>query len=63
LYSTSKIVSATQRQLQKKFKYASDFGVTVNYSKANVKNFNSALNKHVNAPGTNKSKVHIELIK
>ena len=50
--STSKIVNTTQKQLQKKFKHASDFGVTGNYSKANAKKFNSAVNQHLNAPGT-----------
>jgi hypothetical protein len=36
--------------LQKKFKHAGDFGVPGNYSKANAKKFNSAINQHLNAP-------------
>jgi hypothetical protein len=39
-------------QLQKKFKHASDFGVNGNYSKANGKAFEDALEAHVHDPST-----------
>jgi len=50
--STSKIVNTTAKQLQKKFKHAKDFGVQGNYNPANAKKFNSAINQHLNAEGT-----------
>lgn len=39
-------------QLQKKFKHASDFGVTGNYSKENAKSFENALETHIHNPNT-----------
>ena len=39
-------INASNSQLQKKFKHAGDFGVSGNYSKANVQNFRNALNDH-----------------
>jgi RHS repeat-associated protein len=50
--SSSKILLNSARQLQSKFKHAADFGVVGNFSKANAARFSSALNKHINAPGT-----------
>lgn len=38
--------------MQKKFKHAGDFGVEGNCSKANAKQFNEAIQKHLNASGT-----------
>jgi len=48
----SKLAPATNKQLQKKFKHAGDFGVEGNFSKANAGKFNQAIQKHINAPGT-----------
>jgi RHS repeat-associated protein len=39
-------------QLQKKFKHASDFGVTGNFNKANAKTYEGALEAHVHDPST-----------
>lgn len=50
--SSSKILGSTTKQLQKKFKHAEDFGVTGNFNKANAAKFNSAINQHINGPGT-----------
>lgn len=47
-----KSAPATSKQLQKKFKHAGDFGVSGNYSQANAKKFNQAIQSHMNAPGT-----------
>ena len=48
---SSKILNTTEKQLQKKFKHAEDFGVTGSFSKANATRFNSAINQHINSPG------------
>lgn len=37
------------RQLQSKFKHAADFGVTGPANRANLAQFSSALNQHINA--------------
>jgi len=50
--TSSNILLNTSKQLQAKFKHAADFGVVGNYSKANAAKFSSALNQHINAPGT-----------
>ncbi len=47
-----KNAAATTKQLQKKFKHAEDFGVSGNYSPANSKKFDEAIQNHLNAPGT-----------
>ena len=49
--NSSKILSTTSKQLQAKFKHASDFGVIGNYSKQNAIKFNSAINQHINSTG------------
>ncbi len=41
----------SSKQLQAKFKHASDFGVLGNYSKANAGRFSSAINQHINSAG------------
>ena len=51
--SSSRILSTTQRQLQKKFKHAPDFGVNGNFNKANATQFNSSINQHINSSGVN----------
>jgi RHS repeat-associated protein len=48
----SQILVRSPRQLQSKFKHASDFGVTGNYSKANAERFSEAIQRHINARGT-----------
>ncbi|WP_211314278.1 colicin D domain-containing protein, partial [Salinicola socius] len=48
----SKVAPAITKQLQKKFKHAEDFGVSGNYSPANAKKFNQAIQDHLNASGT-----------
>jgi hypothetical protein len=48
----SKTALTTERQLQKKFKHAESFGVEGNYSPANAQRFDQAIQKHLNAPGT-----------
>lgn len=48
----SKVAPATERQLQKKFKHAEDFGVAGNYNPVNAKKFNQAIQGHLNAAGT-----------
>ena len=50
--SFSKFIPATDKQLQKMFKHAKDFGVEGNFNKANADKFNQAIQKHVNSPGT-----------
>ena len=47
---SSKIFLNSRKQLQIEFKHAIDFGVTGNYSLANVKRFSAALNQHINDP-------------
>ena len=42
----------SSRQLQAKFKHASDFGILGNFSKANVGKFSSAVNQHINSAET-----------
>lgn len=46
-------VNYTDKQLQKKYKHAKDFGVNDNYTKANAEKYRDALDAHVNDPGTN----------
>jgi len=48
---SSSILNSTARQLQTKFKHASDFGVTGNWNKTAAGKFSSAINQHINAPG------------
>ena len=50
----NEIVNTNSRQLQKKYKHAKDFGIEGDYSPANARKFNSAINKHINAPETKK---------
>jgi len=50
--ATSRVLLRTQRQLQRKFRHAADFGVTGNYSRANATEFSRAIDRHLNAPGT-----------
>ncbi len=52
--SISKIVNTTAKQLQRKFKHAKDFGIQGNFNPANAKRFNSTINQHLNAHGTQK---------
>lgn len=49
--ATSKILLRDPRQLQSKFKHASDFGVTGNYSRANAVRFSEAIHRHINDSG------------
>lgn len=49
---SSKVINTSAKQLQRKFKHAKDFGVLGNFSKANSKKFNSAINQHLNASST-----------
>jgi RHS repeat-associated protein len=46
---SSKIIHASDKQIQKKFKHAPDFGITGNFSKSNRVKFMSAINQHINA--------------
>ena len=46
-------VSATAKQLQKKFKHAADFGVTGNYNPANAAKFDAAIRQHIDSGATN----------
>lgn len=48
----SNVLLNTSKQLQTKFKHASDFGVVGNYNKVNAAKFSSALNQHINGSGT-----------
>ena len=50
--NSSKILLNDLKQIQKKFKHAVDFGVKGNYGKENAAKFSSAINQHINAPGT-----------
>ena len=47
-------VAITSKQLQKKFKHASDFGVEGNYNSKNSEKFQSALESHLTDNGTQK---------
>jgi len=47
----SKVLTTSFKQLQSKFKHASDFGVNGNFNKSNAINFNSKINQHINSPG------------
>jgi len=49
--SSSNVLLNSTKQLQSKFKHASDFGVTGPANKANLSRFSSALNQHINSPG------------
>jgi hypothetical protein len=49
--SSSRILNATTKQLQAKFKHAANFGVTGNWNKAAAGRFNSAINQHINSAG------------
>ena len=46
----SRILNFTERQLQKKFNHAKEFGISGNYNRANAAKFNSAINQHINSP-------------
>jgi len=52
--NSSDVLLNSSRQLQSKFKHASDFGVSGNYSKANAAKYSEALNQHINSPGVTK---------
>jgi hypothetical protein len=49
--TSSNVLLSTSKQLQAKFKHASDFGVSGNYNKANAGKFSSAINQHINSTG------------
>jgi hypothetical protein len=49
---TSRTVNFRPEQLQKKWKHAGDFGVTVNYSPANAARYQEALERHIADPNT-----------
>ncbi len=49
--ASNRILNTTLRQLQAKFKHASDFGVTGNWNKAAAGRFSSAINQHINSSG------------
>ena len=49
---SSRVLNATARQLQKKFKHAPDFGITTPWNKAAAAKFKSAINQHINSHGT-----------
>jgi hypothetical protein len=42
----------SNKQLQKKFKHAGDFGIKGNYNKANAQAFETALRNQINSPAT-----------
>ncbi len=52
--SASDVLLNSSKQLQAKFKHASDFGVAGDYSKANATNFSRALNQHINSSSVTK---------
>lgn len=43
---------AASKQLQRKFKHTSDFGISGSYNSANARNFNRAIQQHVNSAAT-----------
>ncbi|WP_133739924.1 colicin D domain-containing protein [Actinorugispora endophytica] len=45
-------VTYTDKQLQKKFKHAQDFGISGDYSRAKADEFREALDNHIDSPGT-----------
>ena len=45
-------IKVSEKQLQKKFKHANDFGVKGNYSPANAAKFQAAIENHVADPST-----------
>lgn len=47
-----RVVNISDKQLQKKFKHAKDFGVEGNYSKANADKFKKSIEDHVANPNT-----------
>ena len=49
---TTRTLFFTAKQLQKKFKHATDFGVTGNYNLANANLFQQAIKLHVGNPAT-----------
>jgi hypothetical protein len=49
--ASSRVLNTTARQLQAKFKHASDFGIDGNWNKLSAVKFNSAINQHVNSAG------------
>lgn len=49
---TAREVIILQRQLQRKFKHAADFGVIGNPSNKTLKQFAEVINEHVKSPGT-----------
>lgn len=51
-------ISYSNTQIQKKFKHASDFGISGNYNKTNATEFKNALDKHIkSANNVYKSKI------
>lgn len=49
---TSKVLLNSAKLIQKKFKHASDFGISGNYNKENAVAYSRALNQHINSPST-----------
>jgi hypothetical protein len=47
----SNVLLRTGKQLQAKFKHATDFGVSGNYSKVNAAEFSRAVHQHINSSG------------
>ena len=50
----SDTIEITNKQLNKKFKHADDFGVEGNNNFANQQKFREAINAHVDSPGTDR---------
>ncbi|WP_287157605.1 colicin D domain-containing protein [Chloroflexus sp.] len=50
--SLTRRIAFTPSQIQKKFKHATDFGITGNWNKTNAARFQQALEDHVYAPTT-----------
>ena len=48
---SSRILNTTAKQLQSKFKHATDFGLKGNWNKTAAGKFNSAINQHINSSG------------
>lgn len=46
--SVNKVITFTEKQLQKKFKHAADFGIQGNYNKKNAQLFKNAIAQHIN---------------
>jgi Colicin D len=50
--AVNRTISFSERQVQRKFKHAADFGITGNYSRANAAKFQQVLEAHVSDPAT-----------